>query len=163
MKREELSQQLHDKVLVGTNGGHLSSDGVHILTQGNMVLLRLIQICVKLCGEFMNLVYEGLSRTGGDLRVAVLRVTCTGCSCRRSSYVSSSKLPRLSNFSLDSGMGRRCCTCSSESNILTSASWHNYVMNDGCIRAPVHLPWVDSINLYSMTDPMSNWYPLVMA
>ena len=55
MKREELSQLLRDKVLVGMNGGYLSSDGVHILTQGNTVLLRLIPICVKLCGEHMNL------------------------------------------------------------------------------------------------------------
>ena len=74
MKREELSQLLHDKVLTGANGGHLSSDGVHILTQGNTVLLRLILICVKPCGECMNLACEGLSRTGGDLRVA-----CIGC------------------------------------------------------------------------------------
>ena len=163
MKREESSQLLHDKVLVGTNGGHLSSDGVHILTQGNMVLRRLIPICVKLCGEHMNLVYEGLSLTGGDLRVAVLRVTYTGCGCKRSSYVSSSKSLGLPNFALGGGMGRRCCTCSSESNIGTSGSRHNYVMSDGCIRAPVHLPWVESINPYSMTDPMSNWNPLVMA
>ena len=82
MKREELSQLLRDKVLAGANGGHLNSDGVHILTQGSTVLLRLIPICVKPCGERMNLVYEGLSRTGGDLSIAVLRVTCTGCGCR---------------------------------------------------------------------------------
>ena len=82
MKTEELSQLLRDKVLAGANGGHLSSDGIHILTQGNTVLLRLILICVKPCGERMNLVYEGLSRTRGDLRVAVLRVACTGCGCR---------------------------------------------------------------------------------
>ena len=50
MKIEELSKLLCDKVLAGTNGGHLSSDGVHILTQGNPVLLRLVPICVKLCG-----------------------------------------------------------------------------------------------------------------
>ena len=34
VKREELSQLLHDKVLAGTNGGHLSSDGVHIPDSG---------------------------------------------------------------------------------------------------------------------------------
>ena len=79
MNREELSQFLRDKVLAGTNGGHRSSDGVHILTQGNTVLLRLILICVKPCGERMNLVCEGLSKTGGDLRVAVLGVSCIGC------------------------------------------------------------------------------------
>ena len=61
MKREELSQLLHDKVLAGVNGGHLSSNGIHILTRGNTVLLRLISICVKPCGERMNLIYEGLS------------------------------------------------------------------------------------------------------
>ena len=58
VKREELSQLLRDKVLAGTNGGHLSSNDVHILTQGNAVLLRLIPICIKPCGECMNLVYE---------------------------------------------------------------------------------------------------------
>ena len=52
---------MRDKVLDGANGGHLSFDGVHILTQGNTVLLRLISICVKSCGECMNLVCEGLS------------------------------------------------------------------------------------------------------
>ena len=61
MKREELGQLLRDMVLVGANGGHLSFDGIHILTHGNMVLLRLIPICVKLCGKRMNLVFQGLS------------------------------------------------------------------------------------------------------
>ena len=56
MKREELSQLLHDMVLAGANGGHLSSDGVHILTQGNTVLLILIPIGVKPCGERMDLI-----------------------------------------------------------------------------------------------------------
>ena len=79
MKREELSQLLRDKVPVGVNGGHLRSDGVHVLTQGNPVLLRLVLIGVKPGGKRMNLVAEGLSRTGGDLRVAILRVACTGC------------------------------------------------------------------------------------
>ena len=81
VKTEELRQLLHDKVLAGVNGGHLSSDCVYILTQGNTVLLRLIPICVKPCGERMNLVCEGLSRTRGDLRVVVLRVAYTGCGC----------------------------------------------------------------------------------
>ena len=79
MKREELSQLLRDMVLVGSNGGHLSSDVIHILTQGNMVLLRLIPICVKPCGERMNLVCQGLSRTGREFRVSVLGVTDTRC------------------------------------------------------------------------------------
>ena len=56
MKREELSQLLRDMVLVGANDGHLVPDGVHVLTQGNTMLLRLIPICVKSCGERMNLV-----------------------------------------------------------------------------------------------------------
>ena len=56
MKGKELSQLLCDKVLAGANGGHLISYGVHILTQGNTVLLRLTPICVKTCGEGMNLV-----------------------------------------------------------------------------------------------------------
>ena len=82
MKREELSQLPRDKVLAGTNGGHLSSDGVYILTQGNPMLLRLILTGVKPCGKRMNLICEGLSQTGGDLRVivltvAILRVACT--------------------------------------------------------------------------------------
>ena len=74
MKLEELGQLLRDQILASANGGHLSSDGVHVLTQGNSVLLRLVLIGVKLCGKRMNLICEGLSRTGGDLRV-----TCTGC------------------------------------------------------------------------------------
>ena len=81
MKREELSQLLCDMVLDGANDGHLGPDGVHVLTQGNTVLLRLIPICVKLCGERMNLVCQGLSLTGGDLRVAVLGVARIGCGC----------------------------------------------------------------------------------
>ena len=82
MKREELSQLLRDKVMAGMNVGHLSFDGVHILTQGNLVLLRLVPIGVKPCGEHMNMICKGLSRTGGDLRVAVLRVAYTGCGSR---------------------------------------------------------------------------------
>ena len=81
MQREELSQLLHDKVLAGANGGHLSSDGVHIMTQGNTMLLRLIPICVKPCGERMNLVCKGLSRTGGDLRVTGLGIVCIAYGC----------------------------------------------------------------------------------
>ena len=81
MKREELSQLLRDMVLVGENDGHLGLDGIHVLTQGNTVLLRLILICIKPCGECMNIVYQGLSRTGGDLRVAVLGVARTRCGC----------------------------------------------------------------------------------
>ena len=81
MQREELSQLLRDKVLAGANGGHLSSDGVHIMTQGNTMLLRLIPICVKPCGERMNLVCKGLSQTGGDLRVAGLGIVCIACGC----------------------------------------------------------------------------------
>ena len=78
MKREELSQLLYDMVLVGANDGHISLDGVHVLTQGNTILLRLIPICVKSRGERMNLVCQGLSRTGGDLRVTLTR--CGYCS-----------------------------------------------------------------------------------
>ena len=77
MKKEELSQLLRDQVLAGANGGHLRSDGVHVLTQGNPVLLRFVPIGVKLGGKRMNLVAEGLSLTGGDLRVV-----CTRCDSR---------------------------------------------------------------------------------
>ena len=83
MKIEELSQLLRDKVLASANGGHLSSDGVHVLTQGNPVLLRLVPIGIKPGGKCMNLVAEGLSQTGGDLRVVVLKVAFTRC-CNRS-------------------------------------------------------------------------------
>ena len=51
MKKEELSQLLRDQVLAGANGGHLRSDGVHVLTQGNPVLLRFVPIGVKLGGK----------------------------------------------------------------------------------------------------------------
>ena len=65
MKRKELSQLAHDLVPAGANGGHLGSDSVHVLTLGNTVLLILIPICVKSCGERMNLVCQRLSQTGG--------------------------------------------------------------------------------------------------
>ena len=57
MKKKELSQLAHDLVLVGANDSHLGLDGVHVLTQGNTMLLRLILICVKPCIERMNLVF----------------------------------------------------------------------------------------------------------
>ena len=81
MKREELGQLLCDQVLAGVNDGHLRSDGIHVLSQGNLVLLRLVPIGVKPCGKRMNLICEGLSRTGGDLRVAVHEVARTRCGC----------------------------------------------------------------------------------
>ena len=81
MKREELSQLLCDMVLVGVNGGHLGSDGVHVWTQGNAVLLRLILICVESCAKCMNLVYQGLSLTARDLKVAILGVARSRCGC----------------------------------------------------------------------------------
>ena len=65
MQREELSHLLCDKVLAGADGGYLSSDGVHVLTQGNTVLLRLVPIGIKMGGERMNLVCQGLSQTVG--------------------------------------------------------------------------------------------------
>ena len=77
MKREELSNLLCDMVLPGVNDGHLGPGGIHVLTKVNTVLLRLIPICVKPCSERMNLVCQGLSRTGGDLKVAVLGVART--------------------------------------------------------------------------------------
>ena len=51
-----MSQLARDLVLDGANGGYLGFDSVHVLTQGNTVLLKLIAICVKPCGELMNLV-----------------------------------------------------------------------------------------------------------
>ena len=80
-EREELGKLLSDQVLASVNGGHLSSDGVHGLTQGNSVLLRLVPIGLNLCGKRMTLICEGLSRTRGDLKVSVLRVACNGCGC----------------------------------------------------------------------------------
>ena len=70
---------LCDKVLAGLDGGHLSSDGVHVLTQGNTVLLRLIPIGIKTGGERMNLVCQGLSLTVGGLSVTVHEVVRIGC------------------------------------------------------------------------------------
>ena len=61
MKGEELSQLLRDMVLASANDAHLGPDGVHVLTNGNTVLMRLILICIKSCGKRMNLVYQGLS------------------------------------------------------------------------------------------------------
>ena len=61
MKREELSQLLRDMVLDGATGSHLGLENVHVLTQGNTVILRLILICLKSCGENINLVCQGLS------------------------------------------------------------------------------------------------------
>ena len=125
MKREELSQLAHDLVLAGANCGHLGSNNVHVLTQGNTVLLRLILICVKLCGERMNQVCQGLIRTRGTLGSSSSGSTALGVAVGVSSSVSSSDFPGLPNFSLGSGMGRHYCTCSSESNIGTSTRRHN--------------------------------------
>ena len=52
---------LCDQVLASANGGYLRSNGVHVLTQGNPVLLRLVPIGFKPGGKRMNLVAEGLS------------------------------------------------------------------------------------------------------
>ena len=49
---------LRDQVLAGANGGHLRSNGVHVLTQGNPMFLRLVPIGVKPGGKRMNLVAE---------------------------------------------------------------------------------------------------------
>ena len=76
MKREELRQLVCDLVLAGVNDSYLGPDGVQVLTQGSTVLLRLIPICIKPRGKRMNLVCQGLSRTGGDLRVTCTRGGC---------------------------------------------------------------------------------------
>ena len=120
MQREELSQLLCEKVLAGADGGHLSSDGVHVLTQGNTFLLRLVPIGIKMGGERMNMVFQGLSRTVRDLSVTIHGVACTGYGCWDIT-LGLIILSGLPNFALGSGIGRRCCTYSSESNIETLA------------------------------------------
>ena len=81
MKREELSHLARDLLMAGMNGSHLGSDRVHLLTQSNMMLLRLIPIYVKPCSECMNLICMGLSQTKGDLKVTVLGDARTRCGC----------------------------------------------------------------------------------
>ena len=90
MKSEELSQLARDIVLARANDSYLGSDGIQVLTQDNTMLLRLIPICVKLRGESMNLVYQGLSRTGGDLRSPSSGSPTLGVVAATSSSVSSS-------------------------------------------------------------------------
>ena len=106
-------------VLAGVDGGHLSPDGIHVLAQGNPVLLRLILIGVEEGGECMDLVGQGLCRTRGDLWSLSL-----GVAARTSSSVSSLNSSGLPNLTLGSGMGRRCCTCSSKFNIGTLVDRH---------------------------------------
>ena len=157
-----MGQLLRYQVLAGANGGHLCSDGVHVLTQGNPILLRLVPIGVKPCGKRMNMIYEGLSRTGGDLRSSSLGSPTLGVAVWTSSLVSSFDSSGLPNFALGSSIGRHCYTSSSESSIGTLASWYSRVIREGWIRAPVQCLWVNSINPYSMTVPMLNWKPLVI-
>ena len=57
-------------------------DGIHVLTQGNLVLPRLVPIGVEASNECMDLVGQGLGRTRGDLRVAVHWVARTRCGFR---------------------------------------------------------------------------------
>ena len=116
------------------DGGHLSPDGIHVMAQGNLVLLQLIPIGIEAGSECMDLVSQGPLSTGS---------LALGVAVRTSSSVSSSKVETLlglSNFTLGSGMGRRCCTCFSESNIITMTDRHSLVIREGWIRAPVQCP-----------------------
>ena len=56
MELQELSELLGDLVLVGSDSSHLSSDGVHVLAQGNPVLLRLMPVGIEAGGQRMDLV-----------------------------------------------------------------------------------------------------------
>ena len=85
-----------------------------------------------------------------------------GVATGMSSSVSSSDSFGLPKFVMANGMGRHCCTWSSESNIATPAARHSCVIKEGWMSAPVHRPWVDSVTPRSMTVPMSNCSPLVM-
>ena len=73
---------LGDLVLAGSDSGHLSSDGFHVLAQSNLMLLRLVPISVEAGSECMDLVGQRLDRTRGDLRVAVHWISCVGCGRR---------------------------------------------------------------------------------
>ena len=73
---------LSNMVLTGADGGHLNPDGIHVLAQGNPVLLQLIPIGVEAGSECMDLVDQGLRRTRGDLRVAVHWVSRARCGRR---------------------------------------------------------------------------------
>ena len=64
------------------DGGHLSPDGIHVLAQGNLVLLQLVTIGVEAGSECMDLVVQGLGRTRGELRVTVHWVARAGCGRR---------------------------------------------------------------------------------
>ena len=120
-----MSELLSNLVLAGVDGGHLSLDGIHVLDQGNPVLLRLVPIGFEAGGECMDLIGQGLGRTRGDLKVTVHWSLTLGVAAGTSFSVSSSDSSGLSNFTLGSGMGRCCCTCSSESNIGTPADRHS--------------------------------------
>ena len=68
--------------LVGADDGHLGLDRMHVLAQGNPMLLRLVPIGVKAGSECMDLVSQGLGQTRGDLRVAVHWVARARCGYR---------------------------------------------------------------------------------
>ena len=90
------------------------------------------------------------------------RLLVLGVTAGTSSSISSFDSFGLLKFVMGNGMGRHYCTCSSESNIATSAARHSCVIKEGWMSAPVHRPWVDSVTPRSMTVPMSNYSPLVM-
>ena len=59
-----------------------------------------------------------------------------GVDAGTSSLVSSSYSSGFLNFILGNGMGRRYCTCSSESNIGTLADWHSSVIRERVDHGP---------------------------
>ena len=63
----------------------------------------------------MNLVCQGLSRTGGDLKSSSSGSPSLRVAAAASSSVSSSESPGFPNFALGCGMGRHYCTSSIKS------------------------------------------------
>ena len=65
--------------MASADGGHLNPDGIHVLAQGNPVLLRLVPIGIEAGCECIDLVGQGLGRTRGYLKVVVHWVARAGC------------------------------------------------------------------------------------
>ena len=77
MKGEELGKLLLDGLLVAKDGrlvvhdcAHVSLESIHVLADGDLVLLGLIPLCIKSGGEVLYLVLQCSERTD---RVLFLR------------------------------------------------------------------------------------------
>ena len=64
MEGKQLCELLLDDMLVIEDCAHVGFEGIHVLAQGDPMLLGLIPECIKLGSEVLNLVLLGRRRTG---------------------------------------------------------------------------------------------------